>query len=142
MGTTSPPVAVSRRIPGRLCLWLGVGLVLLGPILYVVQLRMRFLSVPWYVPVLATAGVALVFVAGLREWSLWRIVAMVLCGFLAGAEWFFLVSLSKVPAYTGPVATGLAFPTFTTTLANGPTFNQDSLRGEQNSALVFFRGRW
>jgi hypothetical protein len=142
MGTISPPVVTVRQFPGRLYLWLGIGLVFLGPVLYLVQLRTKVLSVPWYVPVLATVGVALIFLAVLRKPNIWRITAVVLCALPAGAEWYFLLSLSKVPAYTGPVAVGAPFPAFTTSLADGSAFNQDSLRGEQNTALVFFRGHW
>ena len=70
------------------------------------------------------------------------IAALVLCGLLAGAQWYFLLSLSKVPAYTGPVSSGVSFPAFSTMLADGSPFDQDSFPGEQNTALVFFRGRW
>jgi len=142
MATTSAPIAAARQFPGKLYLWSGIGLVLLGPILYFLQLRAKILSVPWYVPALATAGVALILLALLRKPTFWRIGAIALCGLLAGAEWYFLVSLSKLPDYAGPVSTGAPFPTFTSTLANGSVFDQDSLRGEQNSTLVFFRGRW
>jgi hypothetical protein len=142
VGTTSPLAAGARRFPGRLYLWLGIGLVVLGPVLYMVQLRAKLLNAPWYAPALATAGGALVLFALLRRVTAWRIAALALCGLLASAEWYFLVSLSKLPAYTGPVTAGASFPTFSTTLADGSTFNQDSLRSEQNTALVFFRGRW
>jgi peroxiredoxin len=53
-----------------------------------------------------------------------------------------MVLFSKLPAYTGPVAVGTAMPTFSTTLADGSHFDQDSLRGEQNTVLLFFRGKW
>jgi hypothetical protein len=142
MGTASPPVAEARRISGKPELWSGIGLVLLGPAVYAVQLWAKILSVPWHVPALATAGLVLVLVAMLRRPTVWRIAALALCGLLTGAEWYFLLSLSKVPAYTGPVAVGASFPAFSTHLANGSVFDQDSLRGEQNTALVFFRGRW
>lgn len=142
MGTTSPPVAGSRRFSGKRYLALGIGLALLGPVLYMVQVRARLLSVPWYAPVLATAGVALVLFAVLRRPTVWRLAALALAGLLAGFQWYFLLSLSKVPAYTGPVSAGASFPSFHTSLADGSTFDQDSLRGEQHTVLVFFRGRW
>jgi hypothetical protein len=115
---------------------------LLGPVLYVFQLQAKILSVPWYVPTLASAGVALLVIAMLRTPTIWRGAILLLGGFLAGAEWYFLVSVSKVPAYSGPVSTEAPFPAFTTTRADGSVFDRDSLRGEQNSVLVFFRGRW
>jgi hypothetical protein len=142
MGTASAPVAGTRRIPGKPYLWTGIGLVLLGPAIYVVQLRAKILSVPWYVPALATAGLALVLVSVLQRSTAWRIGVLALCGLLTAAEWYFLLSFSKVPAYAGPVAVGASFPAFSTSLADGSILDQDSLRGEHNTALVFFRGRW
>jgi hypothetical protein len=130
------------RYPGRLWLLLGIGLVVLGPVLYAIQFRAKLLSVPWYMPALATAGVALFLLALLRRPTVWRGAVLLLGGLVAGAEWYFLVSLTKVPAYTGPASAGARLPAFSTTLADGSTLNQDSLRGEQNTALVFFRGRW
>lgn len=143
MVTASPPASSTRRFPGRLYLWLGIGLMLLGPVLCIVQFWWaKLLSVPWYLPVLATIGAALALLAVLRTLTVWRIAAVVLCALLTAGEWYLLLSLTKLPVYAGPVSTGASFPTFTTTLADGSVFDQDSLRGEQNTALVFFRGRW
>jgi hypothetical protein len=142
VGTASPPVAGSRRFPGKLYLGIGIGLVFLGPVLCVAQFSARIMRVPWYLPVLATAGAALVLLAVLRRPTIWRIIALALAALLGSAEWYFIVSLSKLPAYVGPVATGTSFPAFTTILADSSTFNEQSLWGEQNTAMVFFRGRW
>jgi hypothetical protein len=142
VATISPPVAGTGRSAGRLYLWLGIALVLLGPILYMAQLQAKILKAPWYVPALATAGVALILLSLGRRVTVSRIAALALCGLLAGAEWYFLLALSKLPTYAGPVSAGVSFPAFSTSLADGSAFNQDSLRGEQNTALVFFRGRW
>jgi hypothetical protein len=142
VGTTSSPVSGTPLFPGRLYLWLGIGLVLLGPILYMIQLWAKLLRPPWYGPAFTTAGVALVLLALRRRRTVWRGAVLALCGLLAVAEWYFLLSLSKLPAYTGPSSAGSSFPIFSTTLADGSAFNQDSLRGRQNTALVFFRGRW
>jgi hypothetical protein len=142
VGTISSPLATSIRSAGRLYLWLGIALVAAGPLLYVIQLKAKMLSVPWYVPALATVGVALLLVSLAGRLTVSRITALTLCGLLTGAEWYFLLALSKLPTYTGPVAVGVSFPAFNTALADGSSFNRDSLRGEQNTALVFFRGRW
>src|SRR5947209_20389841 len=96
MGTISPPVAGTRRFPGKLYLALGICLVFLGPVLYMVQIWARILRAPWYAPALATAGVALLLLAVLRKVTVWRIAALALCIALAGLEWHFLVSLSKL----------------------------------------------
>jgi hypothetical protein len=135
MGTTS-------AFPSSLALWLGIGLVIVSPIIYMVQVGARMLSTPWYAAVLATIGAALVLVALLDRHTVWRIAAFALCTLLAGAYWYFLLSLSRVPAYTGPVSVGASFPAFHTMRADETSFDQDSLQGEQNSVLVFFRGRW
>jgi len=142
VATTSSPAVGTRRFPAKLLLGLGIVLVLLGPALYVVQLRAKILTVPWYALAVGTAGVALLLLAALRRPSVWRIGALAVAGLVTGAEWYFVLSLSTVPAYTGPVEAGVAFPPFRTTLADGSVFNQDSMRGDQNTALVFFRGRW
>jgi hypothetical protein len=123
-------------------LWLGTGLVLVSPFLYVLQLRAKILVVPWYAAVLASAGVALLLLAVLRRPTVWRLAALLLCGLLAGFEWHFLLVHSKVPTYTGSVAAGAYVPAFSASRADGSAFDQDSLRGPYNTVLVFFRGRW
>src|SRR5262245_56741840 len=45
-------------------------------------------------------------------------------------------------AYTGPVKYGQPFPTFATTVADGSTFTQTDLQGNQHTVTVFFRGHW
>jgi hypothetical protein len=109
VGTTTHPVSSSGWSPGSFYLWLGLGLALIGPIRYFVQLRLKLLSVPWYVAVLATAAVGLVLVALLPRLTIWRVLALVFCALLMAGEWYFLVSLAKLPAYTGPVLAGAAF---------------------------------
>jgi len=69
------------------------------------------------------------------------VLALLLVLLLAGAEWAFLLA-SRLPAYTGPVAAGQPFPEFTTVRADGKPFARRDLDGDQNSVLVFFRGRW
>jgi hypothetical protein len=102
---------------------------------------MKILTVPWYTPILGTLGALLLIVALLQSWSWWRILALLVFGLLVAGEWYFLLVFTRTPAYTGPIA-GQTFPAFTAKLADGSTFTQDSLRGNQNTVLVFFRGRW
>jgi hypothetical protein len=143
MATTSPPVSTVRKSSGRLYLALGILLVLVGPILWMVQVFVKHLFwTPWYAPALATAGVVLVLFAVIRRPNVWRILALVVCCVPAAAYWYFLLSMAKVPAYDGPVATGKPFPAFQTTLADGSNFDQDKLKGEENTVMVFFRGHW
>jgi hypothetical protein len=143
MAITSPPETSVRKSSGRLYLALGIVLVLVGPILWMVQVQAKHFWTPWYVPALATAGVALALLAVLRRPNVLRIVVLLLCCLPAAGYWYFLLSMAKVPAYDGPVATGKPFPAFRTTVANdGSTFDQDSLKGEENTVMVFFRGHW
>jgi hypothetical protein len=131
-----------RRHPGRLYLALGVLVALAGVVLYPLQLRAKVLIAPWYAPILATLGLVLVVLALGRSRSLWRWTAAVLLTLFAAGQWVMLLVLFRAPAYTGPVQAGEPFPEFTTTLADGSTFNRESLQGEQNTVMVFFRGRW
>jgi hypothetical protein len=96
---------------------------------------------PWYMPIAATLSVFLIVVALWRARSVWRILALLLVVLLAGAEWAFMLE-TRLPAYTGPVATGQPFPEFTTMRADGAAFTQRDLEGDQNNVMVFFRGRW
>jgi hypothetical protein len=96
---------------------------------------------PWYMPIAATLSVFLIVVALWQARSVWRILALLLVVLLAGAEWAFMLG-TRLPAYTGPVATGQPFPEFTTMRADGAPFMQRDLEGDQNNVMVFFRGRW
>jgi hypothetical protein len=134
--------AETRRRPGRMYLVLGVLVALAGLVIYAARLRAKVLDAPWYVPILATAGLALVVLALVQSRSVWRWAAAVFFTLFAAAEWVMLLVLLSAPAYTGPVKAGQPFPAFATTLADGSPFSQESLKGEQNTVLVFFRGRW
>ncbi len=134
--------ADTRRHPGRMYLLLGVLLAAAGLVIYAFQFRAKVLTTPWYVPILATVGVALAVAALAQSRSGWRWAAAVLLTLFAAAEWLFLLVLMSTPPYTGPAKAGQPFPAFSTTLADGSPFTQDNLKGDQNTVLVFFRGRW
>ncbi len=138
--TTSSAVA-PRRSPGRLFLALGLTLAALGVIGYVLQIQAQRLTAPWYVPIMATVGLVFVVVSLWQRRSVWRVLALVLVTLLAGAAWTFLLA-ARLPAYTGPIVVGQPFPPFASARADGTPFTQQNLIGEQNSVLVFFRGRW
>src|SRR5262249_38222904 len=132
-----------RPTTGRQLVWLGLALALLSPLLYVLQLLgAKILTMPWYLPVGGTLGAALMLFGLLQTRTWWRVLGVLFFGLLAGLEWYFLVSFSRLPAYAGPVKTGQSFPAFATTKADGSSFTQDDLRGDRNTVLVFFRGRW
>jgi hypothetical protein len=139
MSTSTTPVP--PRPTGRLFLWLGFGLAVLGVAAYVAQVSLQRLSIPWYMPVLAAAGAVLIGVSLWRKATVWRGVALAFVVMLMSAEiamWFAV----RLPAYEGPVAQGRPFPAFTTRRADGSPFSQGDLAGPQTTALVFFRGRW
>jgi hypothetical protein len=131
-----------KLYPGRWLLWLGIVLGLLGPVIYIFQLRANHLTTPWYVPMLGTIGALLIFAALVQARSVWRVLALLLIGVMAGGEWFILTRFLNLPAYTGPVHEGLALPQFSTLLVNGSSFTRDNLKSPQNTVLVIFRGRW
>lgn len=138
METNSTAVA-TRQFPGRRYAWLGVGAAVIGPVLYTIQLVARHLTVPWYAPILATVGVGLSIYALVQARSVWRFIGLGLCGLLAAFQWLLA---SGLPAYTGPATVGHTLPEFSATLADGSRFDPNDLVGEQNTAMVFFRGRW
>jgi hypothetical protein len=139
MTTTS--AAAPRRHPGRLLLALGLAVTVLSVAGYAVQLWARHLTTPWYVPAAATVGVILLAASLWQARTVWRWLALVLVLLLAGAEWAFLLA-ARLPPYTGPAEAGRPFPAFTTARADGNPFTQRDLKGDKDSVLVFFRGRW
>jgi len=141
MNETNRITGTSRH-PGRLYLVLGVLAPLVGIGIYVGQLQAKILIAPWYVPILATLGVLLLATALVRSRSVWRWLAMLVFTLLAAGQWLMMLVLLSAPDYTGPVRVEQPFPDFTTTLADGSTFTQQSLKGDKNTIMVFFRGRW
>jgi hypothetical protein len=135
------PLPAPRGAPGRLALGAGLALAVLGVVAYVVQVRANLLFAPWYMPVLAVIGVALVVLSLRRARSVWRFLALLFVTLLLGAEGVFLFGLN-LPRYGGPVAVGRPFPVFSTTRADGTAFTERDLQGDKTSVLVFFRGRW
>ncbi len=139
MHPTSPPI----RGTGRWFLWLGVLCAILGPPLYAAQLMVWGRTTePWYAPVLASLGVVLVILSLRRRTTVWRGLALAFVLFLAAGDWWFLTSYTRLPAYTGPVAAGEAFPEFQAKRADGTLFTRADLAGDRATALIFFRGHW
>ena len=138
--TTSPPIARSR---GRLWLWLGVGLFLLGVVLFFVQAFVfKHLVTPWYMPILFTLGAlsALVSVRQRRTWT--RVIALVVLALFSGFQWYFILSISRLPEYKGPVQVDKRIPEFTSTFADGSSFTDRDLQKGTPTVLVFYRGHW
>jgi hypothetical protein len=143
MGNPSPPAMGQSRSPGRLIAWLGLAIAVLGVAGYMVQLFVfRRTFEPWYVPILGTLGAGLLFWSILLQGVVWRKLLLFLVGMLVIFEWFFMLYISRLPPYTGPVTVGKPFPAFTTKLADGSKFTQQRFQGDKDTLLVFFRGRW
>src|SRR4051794_28479422 len=138
---TSSPTAMPDRSRGRLPLLSGLGLAVLGVVAYTVQLSLRRLTLPWYMPALALVGVALVLMSLWERRTVWRGLALLAIVLLAGAELAALNAM-RLPPYAGPIAVGRPFPAFEAKRADGTPFTRDDLIGDQHHALVFFRGRW
>jgi hypothetical protein len=119
----------------------GLGLAVLGVAAYAVQLSLRRLMLPWYMPAAALLGVALVTASLWKRRTAWRALALVVVALLAGLELMALNAM-RLPPYTGPIAVGRPLPAFEAKRADGTPFTQDDLVGGQHHALVFFRGRW
>jgi hypothetical protein len=119
----------------------GVLLFLLGPAVYAVQIGLKHLSMPWYLPLLASVGVLFMLISVWRRRGIWRISLCVLFSLLCGFEWFLMLVAFNTPAYAGPPP-GAKVPAFSTTLADGKPFTNKDLESGMPAVLVFFRGRW
>jgi hypothetical protein len=128
--------------PGRSLLFLGMFVAVAGTLLmFVLTFAAKILITPWYAPVLGTLGVALIILALTRLRSIWRWSAVVIFTLFVGVQWWALFAM-RTPPYTGPVKKGEPFPAFATMLADGSEFTQNNLKGDKNTVMIFFRGRW
>ena len=137
------PAATPSVPPRRVPLFLaGVLLFLVGPAIYFVQFRLKYLWMPWYLPILASAGVLLMIVSVWQRRGIWRSAGLILFVLLCGFQWYLVLVATKTPLYTGPGQPGLKVPAFDTTLADGKAFTHEDLDSGIPTVLVFFRGRW
>ena len=138
---TDSTVVGPARSGGRVLMAAGLVLAVSGVAAFAVQLALRRLMLPWYMPAAALLGVALVAASLWERRTVWRALALFAVVLLAGFE-IMALNAMRLPPYTGPIAVGRPFPSFEARRADGTPFTQDDLIGEQHSALVFFRGRW
>jgi hypothetical protein len=125
---------------GRRLVFAGLGLAVAGVAIYVVQVSLRHLTTPWYLPLTATIGALTIAVSLWQRPGVWRALALVFVLLLTLGEWGFVLG-TKLPAYSGPVAVGKPFPDFSTKRSEGASFTRNDLT-DQNTVLLFFRGRW
>src|SRR5437868_3848784 len=80
---------------------LGVVVFVLGVAGLVLQLQLKQLIVPWYLPVAGTVGVVLMATGAWQRRSVLRFVALVPFAVVCGFAWFLVTVGGRVPAYTG-----------------------------------------
>src|SRR5262245_45632303 len=143
MSIVATPPATTTRTTGRLWFWLGLAATVLGIAGYWVQFLVfkQLGSTPWYAAVLATLGAALMLVSIGKRRTVPRMLGLVLLTLVAGFVWFFLLSVTKLPQYTGPGA-GEKLAPFQAALTSGEPFTNAELANGSPTVLVFFRGRW
>src|SRR5258708_7462428 len=142
MQNPEPTPAATARSHYWLFFLAGILLFIVGPALYFIQFRMKHLFVPWYVPILATAGVGLMGGSLWRRRGIGRAIALVLFAVLCGLEWTMLAVGMKTPLYTGPAQPGRQLPVFAASRADGTSFTEKDLQKGSSAILLFFRGRW
>jgi hypothetical protein len=121
---------------------MGILAAFAGLPLYMIQVEAANLTLPWYAPVLASFGTALVLLSLLQRRTVWRVVGLLFVLFLAAGECWALLSYSRLSPDTGRIAVRQQLPEFTAFRDDGTQFTRDDLKGEQDTILVFFRGRW
>jgi peroxiredoxin len=151
MTTTNTPADVSdvtlgtatRANSRKRLFWVATVLsISLIPIFFLQALWARFLITPWYLPVGGTLAALMVLRAAVAPVRLLRLGVALFCFALAGLEWFFLLGMTVLPAYKGPVVVGSAVPAFHATLADGSEIDASYFQQNRPTALVFFQGRW
>ncbi len=127
----------------RLLFWSAAAIaILLIPVFFAQAFAAHILVTPWYVPIGGTiaALTALYALGRPRRW--WRVGVVVLCVGLACLEWYFLLGLTVLPRYSGPIAEGSPLPAFHATMSDGTEIDESYFRDRPMTAMVFFQGRW
>jgi peroxiredoxin len=140
--TTGPSIDPNRG-KSRLLFWSAAAVaILLIPIFFAQVFWARILITPWYLPIGGTAA-ALVTIYALGRPVRWGRAGVVAgCVALACLEWYFVLAMTLLPQYTGPIAEGSSLPAFHATLADGTEIDESYFRNRPMTALVFFQGRW
>lgn len=125
-------------------------LVWVAPLLSVAAVAAFFMQVfgagvmitPWYMPVAGTVAASLGLWTIGRPLRWWRVLVATGCLLIACLQWAFLLGLTVLPIYAGPIAGGSALPSFHTNLADGTEITESFFQQGETSALIFFQGRW
>jgi peroxiredoxin len=150
MNTTETAVArapalaqeAAKKRAGSL-FWFGAVLAISVVVVFFLQVSWaKALVTPWYLPVGGTLA-AIIMLMGLgrpRTW--WRVGAVMVFGAIACLEWYFVLALTVLPPYTGPIGQGSAVPAFHAVLADGSAIDESYFQRGKPTVLVFFQGRW
>ncbi len=137
----APAGGASKPSPGVL-FWSGAILSLSWIVIFAVQVfGAKALITPWYLPIGGTVS-ALMVIVGMGRPRWWRLGIALACVALAGLEWVFLMALTVLPDYTGPIMIGSTIPPFRAALADGTEIDASYFQKDRATALVFFQGRW
>jgi len=129
----------SARRPFWTAALLAVALI---PLFFVQVFVAKLLVTPWYLPIGGTVAALVVLWSMGRPRRVPRVAVALLCVALACLEWFFVVKLTVLPVYAGPVVSGSAVPGFHAQLADGTEIDETFFQSGQPTALIFFQGRW
>ena len=77
---------------------------------------------------MTTIGTVLLLLSVARRRSIPRVVVLVLLTAFAGFQWYFLMSMMKLPDYAGSVQAGKQQSTFRATFVDGRPFTEADLR--------------
>src|SRR6516162_3441210 len=122
------PAPVKTRPRGRWLFWLGLTLPFIALGVYIVQFQQHIFAMPWYVPAAAVIGLVALAITVWQRPSVVRIAGLLLIALFCAGQAFFLFSISKLPAYSGPIHAGESIPAFHTTLADGRAFSDGDLK--------------
>ncbi len=127
----------------RLLFWAGAILAVAVVLAFFAQVFwLKALITPWYLPVGGTIAAVLVLGAAVSRPRWWRIGGALFFVALAGLEWCFLLLLTVLPKYTGPINEGSPIPAFHATLADGKEIDESYFKEPGTTVLVFFQGSW
>src|SRR5262245_4340699 len=91
--------APARRLP---LFFIGVLLFFAGFVAYAIQMSMHRLTMPWYIPISATAGVLLMLFSAWQRRSIVRGVFACMFLLACGSLWYMALVGTRTPQYAGP----------------------------------------
>lgn len=141
--TASVPSDSPVSYPSSGHVWAGALLAMAVIVLYFAQVAWAMLLItPWYLPLGGTGAAILVLYALSRRRTWGRVGIAIVCVALAMLEWLFVLAVTVLPAYQGPIKQGSTVPAFHAFLADGTDIRESYFRQNSATVVVFFQGRW